>query len=321
MQICVLSDSELKEFDPSQYLNDYQWDIFIPQKPAIDFIHALAEENRFDVYFNLCDGADQGQENYTGSDVVCALEELHLPFTGASSRFYDPSRDDMQAIAAANAIRFAQGVNVSGVGELDALESLKYPLMVKHPQSFASTAMTRNSRVETWQKLREQVKRICNRFGSARVEEFIEGPEFTVLIVDNPDDLECPFVYPPAELIFPPGEDFLHSRVKWKEWVYLKPVENEMLSLSLMEMTREMYLAMDGVGYARCDIRIGTDGQLYMIEINPNCGILFKPEDLGPADVMMEYDLDGHAGFLDRIFRTAMIRNKAELTTANSKLR
>jgi hypothetical protein len=47
-----------------------------------------------------------------------------------------------------------------------------------------------------------------------RVEEFIDGPEFTVLVVDNPDDLGHPFVYPPAELILPPGENFLHSDVK-----------------------------------------------------------------------------------------------------------
>jgi D-alanine-D-alanine ligase len=193
--------------------------------------------------------------------------------------------------------------------------------MVKHPQSFASTAMTRNSRVENLQKLREQVKRICHRFGSARVEEFIEGPEFTVLVVDNPDDMECPFVYPPAELIFPPGENFLHSRVKWKEWVYLKPVKDQALSLRLMDMTRRMYLAMDGVGYARCDIRMGPDGQLCMIEINPNSGILFKPEDLGPADVTMEYDVHGHAGFLDRIFRAAVLRNKTGLPTTNNQPR
>ncbi|MCI0610136.1 MAG: hypothetical protein L0Z71_13880 [Anaerolineae bacterium] len=321
MQICVLSDSELKEFDPSQYLTAYSWDIFIPQRPVAEFIRALDEERNYNVYFNLCDGADHPQENYDGIDIVRALEELHLPFTGANSRFYDPPREEMQTIAESNEIRFAQGVNVSNVAELDVVESLTYPLMVKHPQSFASTAMTRNSRVDAPQKLRKQVKRICNRFGSARVEEFIEGPEFTVLVVDNPDDLECPFVYPPAELIFPPGENFLHSRVKWKEWVHLKPVEDKTLSLSLMEMARRMFLAMDGVGYARCDIRMGPDGQLYMIEINPNCGILFKPEDLGPADVAMEYDVDGHAGFLDRIFRAALIRNKAGMSTANSNLR
>ena len=73
-------------------------------------------------------------------------------------------------------------------------------------------------------------------------------------------------------------------------------------------MVRRLYLAMDGVGYARCDIRMDADGQLYMIEINPNSGILFKPEDLGPADVVMEYDAGGHGGFLDRVFRSALIR-------------
>lgn len=322
MHICVLSDSKLKEFDPSQYLRAYTWEIFIPQRPALDFIRGLAEENRFEVYFNLCDGAGGREETYSGLDVVCALEELRLPFTGANSRFYDPSREEMQAVAEANGIRFARGINVSIVGELDALpQGLRYPLMVKHPQSFASTAMTRNSRVDTTQKLRKQVRRICNRFGSARVEEFIEGPEFTVLVADNPEELEAPFVYPPAQLIFPTGEEFLHSRVKWKEWVYLKPVEDKALSLSLMEMARRMYLAMEGVGYARCDIRMAPDEQLYMIEINPDCGILFKPEDLGPADVMMEYDVGGHAGFLDRIFRAAIVRNRAGMSTANSNLR
>ncbi len=321
MRICVLSDSKLKEFNPSQYLRAYTWKPFIPQKPVVDFIRRLAEEERFDVYFNLCDGAGGREETYSGLEIVRALEELRLPFTGANSHFYDPSREEMQAVAEANGIRFARGMNVSNVSELDALESLRYPLMVKHPQSFASTAMTRNSCVDAPQKLRKQVKRICNRFGSARVEEFIDGPEFTVMVVDNPDDLDDPFVYPPAELIFPPGEDFLHSRVKWKEWVYLKPIEDKVLSLSLMEIAREMYLAMDGVGYARCDIRMGPDRQLYMIEINPNCGILFKPEDLGPSDVMMEYDARGHPGFFDRIFRAAIVRNRAGMAIANSKLR
>ena len=277
----------------------------------------LLSENHFDVYFNLCDGSEDGQEDYSGLDVVYALEELRLPFTGANSCFYDPSREEMQLIAEANGIRFARGVNIRDLDELNDLESLRYPLMVKHPHSFASTAMTRNSRVEVPSKLREQVKRICTRFGSARVEEFIDGTEFTVLVVDNPDDLDNPFVYPPAELILPPGENFLHARVKWKEWVYLKPVSDRALSSKLMEMARGMYIAMSGVGYARCDIRMGRDGQLYMIEINPNNGILFKPEDLGPADVMMEYDADGHAGFLDRIFRAAVIRNKVRNKAPN----
>src|SRR5262245_30663312 len=169
MKVCILSDSDLKEFDPSQYLTAYLWDLLIPQRPVIDSIRALAKNGNYDIYFNLCDGADNPKEDYDGIDVVYALEELHLPFTGANSRFYDPSREEMQSIAEANRIGFAKGVNVSNISDLDVVEGLTYPLMVKHPQSFASTAMTRNSRVNVPQKLREQVKRICNRFGSARV--------------------------------------------------------------------------------------------------------------------------------------------------------
>ena len=193
MRICVLSDMKLKEFDPSQYLRNYAWEMVVPQRPVVDFLRALHREKGYDVYFNLCDGTNDPMKDYSGLDVVQALEELNLPFTGANCRFYDPTREEMQAAAESNGIGFARGVNVTGVSELDALNGyLRYPLMVKHPKSYASTAMTRNSRVETPQKLRGQVKRICSRFGSARVEEFIDGAEFTALIVDNPDDLADP---------------------------------------------------------------------------------------------------------------------------------
>lgn len=321
MRICILADMELKEFDPSNYLIDYSWEMFVPHAPIIDFLRVLDQKKRFDVYFNLCDGFDEYEKRYSGMDVVRALEELNLPFTGADSRFYNPTREEMQFVAESAGVRFVRGFNVADADELGVLNGdLKYPLMVKHPNSYASTAMTRNSRVDTPQKLREQVKRICNRFGSARVEEFIDGPEFTVFIVDNPENLSDPFVYPPGELIFPPGEDFLHSRVKWKEWVYLKPVDDKRLAECLRKMLRDLYIAMNGVGYARCDIRMGLDGQLYMIEINPNNGILFKPEDLGPADVMMEYDPDGHAGFFDRIFHSAIVRQRERILLQNKKI-
>ena len=34
MKVCVRSDSELKELDASQYLDDYSWDIFISEGHA-----------------------------------------------------------------------------------------------------------------------------------------------------------------------------------------------------------------------------------------------------------------------------------------------
>lgn len=318
-RICVLSDFTLRQFNPAGYLTEYVWEMLVPKNPIVEFLQGLHSTGRFDVYLNLCDGSDDKHHRYEGVDVVRALEELNLPFTGATVDFYNPSREVMQAAAERCQVRFACGGHVSNVPEAEALAAgLEYPLMVKHPNSFGSTGMTRKSRVKNERALRTQVKRICEKFGSARVEEFIDGREFTILVVDNPDDFSKPFVYPPAELIFPEGESFLHVYVKWQKWVYLKPVPDEALAERLMVMTRKMYLALGGAGYARADIRMREDGELVMIEINPNPGILFKPEHLGPADVAMEYDRDGHAGFFQRIFRSAVIRQQERMLRHSS---
>ena len=318
-RVCVLSDFTVRKFNPAGYLVDYAWDMFVPKNPIAEFLQQLHLSGRFDVYLNLCDGSDDKRHRYDGLDVIRALEQLNLPFTGADSQFYEPTRELMQTTAETNQIRFARGGNVANIPEAATLAAdLQYPLMVKHPNSFGSTGMIRKSRVKNGRALRSQVKRICEKFGSARVEEFIDGREFTVFVVDNPDDFNKPFVYPPAELIFPDGETFLHVYVKWQKWVYLKPVSDEALAATLMEMTRKMYLALQGVGYARCDIRMREDGELVMIEINPNCGILFKPEHFGPADVAMEYDREGHAGFFKRIFRAAVIRHRQRMVRNSS---
>jgi len=309
LRICILMEDGYVNFDPGYYLEDHTWTKITMDSPVLKRLRLLKEQNEFDIYLNLCEGYEEPY--YSGLEVVRALEKLNLPFTGADSRFYEPSREDMQVAAERYGIRFARGVNVSNVGEVEVLtESLRYPLMVKHPNSYGSTGMTRKSRVESVQELKQQVRRICKNFGSARVEEFIDGREFTTFVVDNPDDLRDPFVYPPAELTFPEGENFLHSQVKWKENVYLKQVEDRDLSSRLKDMTRKLYLAMNGVGYARCDVRMNQVDELYMLEINPNNGILYEPKDLGPADLMMEYDPDGHKGFLDRMFRSALIRHR-----------
>ena len=313
-RVCVLSDYTLREFNPAVYFDGYEWEMIMPKKPLVEFFHQLHDTGKYDVYLNLCDGSDNQEYSYEGIDVIRALEEVNLPFTGADSRCYEPTREMMQEAAENCQIRFARGDCVSTVAEAEALsQSLEYPLMVKHPNSFGSTGMTKWSRVESLQSLKRQVKKICEKYGSARVEEFVDGCEFTVLVVDNPDDLNDPFVYPPADLIFPEGETFLTSNVKWRKWVYLKPVPAESLAANLMEMTRAVYLELGCVGYARSDIRMREDGELVMIEINPNPGILFKPEHYGPADVAMEYDPEGHDGFFKRAFRSAALRQEARM--------
>jgi len=313
MNICVLIDAGHKKFDAGYYLQNHSWKKHVMRTPVMGTLRSIMKSGDYDVYLNLCDGYAYG--SYTGIDVVRVMEMLNIPFTGSDTQFFDPSRDEMLAAAKQMKVRFVQGVTVIDMGKLDTLtKKLHFPLIVKHPNSYGSAGMTRKSRVVDKRELHVQVRRFIKTYGSARVEEFIDGREFTSFVVENPDDPDKPYVYPPAELIFPPGETFLHERVKWIEYVYLKRVTDMSIVQRLKIRTRKLFLGLNGVGYARCDFRMDSKGRLYMLEINPNNGILYEPKDLGPADIMIEYDKGGHDGFLDRIFRSAILhrQNRAE---------
>jgi D-alanine-D-alanine ligase len=314
MRVGVLYEEDPEEaFSPAEFLAHYPcaWEMILLERPVREKIIEVANENRFDVYFNLCDAPVS--EDYAGIDVVQVLEELNLPFTGSGREFYDPTREEMQAAAETIGVGFARGYRISRIEELDALaNTLRYPLMVKHPQSFGSTGMTRDSKVKTSEQLHEQFERITAEFGSARVEEFIEGREYNVFVVDNPDDLKQPFVYPPTELIFPPREEFWHTEIKWDYSLPFdfREVSDLALARRLQADARMLYMALGGTGYGRCDVRVKENGEVYFLEINANPGILYRPEDFGPADYMILYDSDGYFGFFDRIFRSALVRKK-----------
>jgi D-alanine-D-alanine ligase len=316
MRICVLSDEEIKDFNPAPYLQGYDWEMVTMTAPVKDKIRALAEKKEFDLFLNICEGYEFEADDtlgYQAIEVVQALEELGLPFTGADSNCFDPTREEMQAVADANGIGFAKGYHVISVEQAEGLvKNLRYPIMVKHPKSYGSTGMTRDSRADTLEQVRTQVERICSEFGAARMEEFIVGKEFNVLVVDNANDLEKPIAYPPAELMFPANEEFWHVDVKWNYDVVFdfKQVTDPQLMARLHDIAKRMYLAMGISGYGRCDIRMNEKGELFILEINPNGGIMFKPEEYGPADYMILYDKDGYKGFFDRIFKAAFVRQK-----------
>jgi len=323
MRVCVLTDEDPWDFNPGPFLDGYEWEMFTMRAPVLETLQSIAGKGKFDVYLNICEGyEDDGDDDeiaYEGIEVIKALGLLNLPYTGANERFFDPTREEMQAMADANGVGFAKGYRVKTVEEAERLvKNLRYPIMVKHPQSYGSTGMFRESRVDSPEQLRVQVERVCAEFGAARMEEFIVGKEFNVFVVENPDDFSDPFVYPPTELIFPQGEDFWHTDIKWDYNIPFdfKQVTDLTLVSRLQDMGRRMFLAMQGIGYGRCDIRMNAQGELFILEINPNGAIMLKPEEYGPADYMILYDKDGYRGFFDRIFRSALIRQKMRAATA-----
>jgi D-alanine-D-alanine ligase len=312
MKVCVLSDPEWGDpFDPSYYLEGYEWEMHDLHRPRVlEELKSLADR-RYDVFLNMCDGA--ADENRPGMDVVLALESLILPFTGAASHYYEPTREQMKSVCRQKGTLAPQGLALKSANNLESkMKRLRYPLIVKHPNSYGSVGLIKESRVTGLDELQIQVERMLELFGGVLVEEFIEGREFSVLVSENPDDPDNPVTYVPVEVIFPEGESFKHTDMKWYRYEELQcnPVTDPELSARLREMSANLFLGLNGTGYGRCDIRMNAEGELYMLEINPQGAIFYPPEAPGMADYILRFDPRGHAGFVDLLFRSALARHK-----------
>ncbi len=319
LRICILSDayensaSPLKPHDlpcdPRPYLAGHVCELFFLTKAtAVRQVVELARQG-FDVFINLCDGA--WDEDRPGIEVVRALERTGQAFTGATSEFYEPSREAMKRVCAAYSIKTPAAVHARAAqGVARAHQTLRYPMIVKHPSSYSSIGLTRASRVTTEAALHEQARIMIDTFGSALIEEFIEGREFTVLVAENPDDPRCPTAYVPVEYRFPEGEMFKHFDMKWLAYDEMQPVpvRDACLAGTLQDIGRKLFVGLHGASYGRCDIRMDAQGALFLLEINPNCGVFYPPDAPGSADAILMNDPAGHRGFVRQIVQAAIAR-------------
>lgn len=316
MRICVLCsapglDGEDFQRDPSIHLPEHSWESHtLTRRGAAREVRALAERG-FDVFLNLCDGALG--EDRAGVEVVQTLERLGVAYTGADEAFYEPTREAMKAACRARGVATPRAVFAADLAAAArAAETLRFPMIVKHPCSYSSVGMTRASRVETREQLLAQAARTTADYGRALIEEFIDGREFTVLVAEDPGNPREPIAFVPAEFGFPPGECFKHHDLKWIDYHQMSwaPVGDPVLAARLQDISRKQFLGLRGRSYGRCDIRMDARGELYMLEINPNCGVFYSPQDPGSADVILMEDPAGYRGFLELIFAAAFKRQR-----------
>ena len=320
MRICLLTTQDLDAdpfppddwpCDPRPFLPQEQWHVeTLNKKTSVEVITRLVEGGEFDLFFNLCDGA--AEQGIPGIEVVETLEKLEVPFTGATSNYYEPTREEMkeacrrEGIATPAAVLARDGADVER-----AAETLRFPLFVKHHNSYASVDLSRNSRVQSRAGLLQQAHKIISRYGAALVEEYIDGIECTVLVAENPDDPDRPVSYVPMQYRFPEGEEFKHADLKWVDYDALSsfPVEDPVLAARLREEAGRFFVALGGASFGRCDVRVNAGGTPYFLEINPNCGVYYPPSDPGSADLCLMKDPAGHEGFTRQLVRAALVRH------------
>src|SRR5512142_2147146 len=320
MYICVLSslpEENDPPYDPSPHLEGRKWRHHVVQNTDIEEQIRSLMDDGVDVFINLCDGTPD--ELVSGIKLVKTMEKLGAAFTGADSTCFDPTRQEMKRVAARVGVPTPASTFVKSIADVErAGRTLRFPMLVKPPHGYASYGIRKESRVTNVEELKEQAAITMKNDGRALIEEFIEGREFTCLAAENPDDPAHPLTFQPVEFIFPEGESFKHYNMKWVEYDKMRVavLDNAEYDRRVRDYTLRVFQAFGASGYARCDFRMGKDGEIYMLEINPNCGVFYPPTDPGSADFSLINDPIGYQGFLDLIIGSGLKRQAETLRVA-----
>lgn len=265
-----------------------------------DVIRAFEDAHRDapGVVFNLCDGNEI--DGSPGVSVVRALEAARVPFTGSASAFYDLTtfKSPMKARLVERGVPTAPFVRLARLpGDLDRIaDEVGFPAFVKPEVSAGSGGIALSSRVLSRDAAADRIATLMAgedapfyRQSGFFVERFIDGPEFTVLVVADRTTARGARAYPPAQRIFhsdlPSHERFLSYDRYWSEYkeesrlsadepFYRYGRAPDHLAPYLADIAERAFLAVDGTGYGRVDIRIdAATGTGFVLEVNSNCGL------------------------------------------------
>ena len=320
MRICLLTNQDLNDptirdhdwpCDPRPFMPNDEWHLAVlgDKYEASGQVESLIAQG-FDLFFNLCDGAEN-QLDTPGIEVVQTLEKHGVPFTGATSDCYEPTREEMKNACTNNGISTPNFVFAKTRYDIVmAKQNLQFPMFVKHYNSYASIDLTPKSKVTCYKELVHQAEKMIRRHGACLIEEYIDGIECTVLVAENPENPSNPIVYPPVQYEFPEGESFKHSDLKWVDFDGMKtfPVKDSVLAQRLKDECARFFVAMNQASFGRCDVRVDRNGTPYILEINSNCGVYFAPDAYGSADFCIALDPSGHVGFTQRLVEAAFTR-------------
>lgn len=326
LRICLITTQDLdaKPFaeddwpcDPRPFLPDAIWHVatLVDKHTSVAAVEALIGSGRFDLFFNLCDGA--ADQEIPGLEVVKTLEKHRVPFVGAVSACYEPSRLHLKRVCRRLGIASPRSVVARTDADIErAATSLRFPLFVKHHSSYASIDLSRRSKVCSPAGLRIQARKMIARHGGALVEEYIDGLECTALVAENPADPDRPIVYTPIQYRFPEGEHFKHEDLKWVDYagLHAEPLRDRALAARIRDECGRLFVALGAASFARFDLRVDREGTPFTLEINANCGIYFPPEDYGGADLCLAHDPAGHACFTRTLVEAAFARHRRRAT-------
>jgi D-alanine-D-alanine ligase len=246
---------------------------------SLEELRSVITEWKPEIVFNLLEEFD-GIVTYD-QHVVAFLELLRQPYTGCNPRGLLLARDkplckqllSFHRIPSPQFAVFRRGIKVR------LPRRIKYPLFVKSTTEDASLGISQASIVTDKAHLKERIEFVHDQVQTdALVEEYIEGRELYVGVMGNDRLTRLPV----WEMVFgsmsESGAGIATRRVKWDKKYQKKHGINTYAAKDLApavvarldKLSRRIYRYLGLSGCARIDYRVMADGQIYVIEANPN---------------------------------------------------
>ena len=233
----------------------------------------LRRVQRHDLIFNLCEGVN-GYARYEDF-AVAALELTRVPFTGCPS--WPVTICHRKHIA--NTLLAAAGVPVPPfmlARGITPPAGLRYPVIVKPSGEDASVGIDAGAVCSTRKALRDRLARTLEQWNEVLIQEYVAGREVNVGFVGRE-------LLPISEISFdrmPEGTwPIVTYAAKWDtgcaEDIGTQPVCPAQLAPELSrrvtQAARQAWETLAGSqGYGRVDLRITEQGEVSVLEVNPN---------------------------------------------------
>jgi D-alanine-D-alanine ligase len=226
-------------------------------------------------------------------NVVSYLELLKVPYTGCNPRGLLLAKDKglSKKLMAYHRIPMPAFAVYRRGQKIRVPKDVPFPMIVKSLTEESSIGISQASVVDDEQKLRERIAFIHESVGTdTLVEQFIDGRELYVGVMGN----QRLRIFPVWEMHFTKMPDDVHriatGRVKWntkyQEKYGIQTAELKGGPDGVVErighLCKRVYRSLELSGYARIDLRLDTNGKIYVLEANPNPQIA-KDEDFAES--------------------------------------
>jgi D-alanine-D-alanine ligase len=255
---------------------------------------------RPDIVFNLTESVYR--ERAHEPNVPALLELMKVPYTGAGPDALILCKDKALAkmVLSHHRVRVARFAVSHRTHPLRRLRRFVYPAFVKPIAEEASDGISQASFARTEAEALERAGFIHEKLSSdALIEEYIEGRELYLSVLGN----RRLSVFPPREMFHDQVQDdapkFATYKAKWddayrKKWgIRNGPAAPlpEGVAEKLKRVARRVYRALRIRGFGRIDTRLTPQGEVVVLEANPNPS-LAQEDDFAQAAAGAGLDYD-----------------------------